>query len=123
MIEYPDFEAGIGNDEFDSIVLANFRGLAVVVVVVNVDYHPDVFIAICGDIPFTLFLQRACKIREMFRTFVLLLILDDNDIYGLELLEILSVGNSSAGYDKKALLARSAGSCDLAAMRWCIPFL
>ena len=61
MIEYPDFEAGIGNDEFDSIVLANFRGLAVVVEVVNVDYHPDIFIAICGDIPFILFLQRALQ--------------------------------------------------------------
>ncbi len=113
MIEYPDFEAGIGNDEFDSIVLANFRGLAVVVEVVNVDYHPDIFIAICGDIPFILFLQRACKICEMFRTFVLLLILDDNVIYGLELLEILSFGNSSASYDKITLLACPVETCRL----------
>lgn len=117
MIEYPDFEAGIGNDEFDSIVLANFRGLAVVVEVVNVDYHPDIFIAICGDIPFILFLQRACKICEMFRTFVLLLILDDNVIYGLELLEILSFGNSSASYDKITLLTCPVETCRLATMR------
>ena len=43
MIEYPDFEAGIGNDELDPIVLASFCGLAVVVKVVNIDYHPDFF--------------------------------------------------------------------------------
>lgn len=41
MIEYPDLEAGIGNDELDPIVLASFCGLAVVVKVVNIDYHPD----------------------------------------------------------------------------------
>ena len=104
MVEQPDLEAGIGNDELDPIVLASFCGLAVVVKVVNIDYRPDFFIAICGDIPFILFLQLACKIRELFRTFVLLLVVDDNVIYGLELLEILSFGNSSASYDKITLL-------------------
>lgn len=117
MVEQPDLEAGIGNDELDPIVLASFCGLAVVVKVVNIDYHPDFFIAICGDIPFILFLQLACKIRELFRTFVLLLVVDDNVIYGLELLEILSFGNSSASYDKITLLACPVETCRLATMR------
>lgn len=117
MVEQPDLEAGIGNDELDPIVLASFCGLAVVVKVVNIDYRPDFFIAICGDIPFILFLQLACKIRELFRTFVLLLVVDDNVIYGLELLEILSFGNSSASYDKITLLACPVETCRLATMR------
>lgn len=84
--------------------------------VVNIDYHPDFFIAICGDIPFVLFLQLARKICEMFRAFVLLLVLDDDVIYGGKPLEVLLFGNSSASYDKITLLACPVETCGLATM-------
>ena len=84
--------------------------------VVNIDYHPDFFIAICGDIPFVLFLQLARKICEMFRAFVLLLVLDDDVIYGGKPLEVLLFGNSSASYDKITLLTCPVETCGLATM-------
>ena len=63
MVEQPDLEAGIGNDELDPIVLASFCGLAVVVKVVNIDYRPDFFIAICGDIPSRCLNESATPVR------------------------------------------------------------